>query len=63
MNFWQLARCALGRHNRDRRRAQFDGDVFRSVCTGCGRPMVKLAHGWIVDRGSVGAAEAGTRDS
>ena len=63
MKFWQLALCLLGRHDRDRRRAQFDGEVFRSVCRGCGRPMAKHAHGWIIDRGSVGTAEAGTRDS
>jgi hypothetical protein len=46
MNVLQLLRCALGQHHRDRRLATHDGEYFRSVCTGCGRAMIRSHDGW-----------------
>jgi hypothetical protein len=47
VNIFQLIRCSLGKHHRDKRRALRDeDDVPRSKCTGCGRPMVKAKGGW-----------------
>lgn len=45
-NVLQLLRCQLGKHQRDRRAAWFDGSVWRSTCTGCGRPMYREFDGW-----------------
>lgn len=46
----QFFRCLFGRHRRDSRRVKIgeDGNE-RSVCRGCGRPMIKEyrgATGW-----------------
>ena len=49
MNVWQRVRCVAGAHARERKRAHFDGEQFRSVCSGCGKPMVKAPSGWIVE--------------
>ena len=46
MNMLQLLRCAFGTHHRDRRKAWHDGSDYRSVCTGCGCPMVRGFSGW-----------------
>lgn len=45
-NVFQLVRCALGKHVRDRRAAWFDGNLWRSTCVGCKRPMVREFDGW-----------------
>lgn len=50
MNLWQRVQCVVGSHERDRKRAHFDGEQFRSICSGCGKPMVKTRAGWIVER-------------
>jgi len=52
MNILQLLRCTFGQHRRDRRLATHDGEYFRSVCTGCGRPMIRTHDGWqLADKG------------
>ena len=48
MKFFQLVRCAFGQHRRDRRLARYDGEDFRSVCTGCGQAMIRRHDGWHV---------------
>src|SRR3546814_2732063 len=45
-NVLQLLRCRLGKHQRDRRAAWFDGSVWRSTCVGCKRPMYREFVGW-----------------
>ena len=55
MNIWQLFRCALGRHHRDGGRAWHDGNVFRSICVGCGRKMLRDFDGWRPERPGEGA--------
>ena len=48
MSILRLPLCLFGRHRRSRERARYDGDTFRSVCTGCGREMTREAEGWRV---------------
>jgi hypothetical protein len=48
MNIVQRFRCLLGRHKRDRQKAVYDGQEFRSVCRGCGNAMVRSPHGWMM---------------
>ena len=52
MQILQLFRCALGRHRRNKRHAKFDGDIFRTRCIGCGRPMVRGLDGWRLEQES-----------
>lgn len=46
MNPFQLFACAIGKHARDRHKVTNDGSDFRSVCTGCGKEMIRGFHGW-----------------
>ncbi len=50
-NVLQLLRCRLGKHQRDRRAAWFDGNVWRSTCVGCKRPMYREFDGWHLSDG------------
>src|SRR3546814_9589058 len=50
-NVLQLLRCRLGKHQRDRRAALFDGSVWRSTCVGCKRPMYREFDGWHMSDG------------
>lgn len=58
MKLLQLPRCLFGMHQRDRRRAWYDGPVVRSYCTGCGKPMVKDNRGWHPDAAAPGVQPA-----
>jgi hypothetical protein len=57
MKLLQLPRCLFGVHERDRRRAWYDGPFIRSQCKGCGKPMIKDGLGWHIE---TAAAEAAT---
>ena len=46
MNILQLAACAFGKHRRDRKLAWHDGHRFRSYCSGCGKPMLRVGVKW-----------------
>lgn len=50
MNLIQLFNCVRGKHVRSRGHAWQDGPVFRSICRGCGKPMVRTQRGWEVQR-------------
>lgn len=49
MNLIQMFNCARGKHVRSRGSAWQDGTSFRSVCRGCGVPMVRNVGGWVVE--------------
>lgn len=43
---FQIIKCRLGRHKRDSRRVtKRESGIARSVCVGCGRPMLKAYRG------------------
>lgn len=46
MNLIQLVRCVRGSHHRDHTRRWKDGDKTYSVCTGCGRTMIRVFGEW-----------------
>ena len=45
----QRVYCMFGYHKRSRGAAHNDPDAVRSVCRGCGVPMIKRFQGWEVD--------------
>lgn len=49
MGLIQMFNCARGKHMRSRGHAHEEGGAFRSRCKGCGKPMLRTIHGWIVD--------------
>lgn len=62
MNLLQRVQCMVGSHARDRKRAHFDGEQFRSVCSGCGRPMVKTPSGWAIELAAAVRPANGNRE-
>lgn len=50
MHLFQLFYCALGRHVRSRGHAREEGGTFHSECRGCGKPMVRTAQGWVLEK-------------
>jgi hypothetical protein len=46
MNPFLLPACAIGLHHRDRKSVRRDGGHYRSVCAGCGTPMVRNFDRW-----------------
>jgi hypothetical protein len=47
---FQYLRCLFGKHAPDRNRARTTRDhIIRSVCKGCGRPMIKKRFGWALE--------------
>jgi hypothetical protein len=50
MNLLHAIPCLFGRHHRDFARSALVDGKFRSVCTGCGWPMVRKFAGWRIDR-------------
>lgn len=48
MKLMQWLQCIRGNHHRSRGQARLDGAVFRSICRGCGKPMVRTPYGWIL---------------
>ncbi len=49
MELLQLLRCAVGTHHRSRGLAWTDGDMYRSWCTGCNKPMIRDRRNWVID--------------
>jgi hypothetical protein len=49
MNLLLLPMCAVGAHRRDRESVWRDTHHFRSVCAGCGKPMIRNFDRWRVD--------------
>lgn len=47
MRLLQPIKCIFGSHHRDARQAVHDGQDFKSVCTGCGKPMTRTMNGWV----------------
>jgi hypothetical protein len=45
MSFFQSLLCRLGFHARSRRKAKQTEAGWKSVCRGCGQPMIKLKGG------------------
>ena len=46
----RLVHCPQGRHERSRGRVHKVGEQYRSRCSNCGRPMVRLAkRTWVID--------------
>lgn len=54
----QLLNCVRGRHERSRGHAWQDGDIFRSKCRGCGKPMIRAYGGWVLDTGQAAKDDA-----
>ena len=52
MGLIQSFNCMRGKHERSRGHARQDGNVFRSRCRGCGKPMLRTMSGWILDTAS-----------
>ena len=50
MKIVQLARCALGHHERDRSTVVIGLRNHHGRCKGCGARMVKGADGWQLER-------------
>jgi hypothetical protein len=46
MNPFRLPACAIGIHHRDRKSVWRDGVHYRSVCAGCGTPLVRHFNRW-----------------
>jgi len=46
MNVVQRIKCLWGRHRRDGRRVRYAGQYDYSLCTGCGRPMIRDVGRW-----------------
>jgi hypothetical protein len=55
MHVMQRILCLFGYHRRSRGAARHYPDVVRSVCRGCGTPMIRDVDGWRVDRDPIPA--------
>jgi hypothetical protein len=56
MNLLLLPACALGMHRRDRNNVWRDERHYRSVCIGCGKPMVRNFDRWRISSDSGNSA-------
>jgi hypothetical protein len=46
MDFVQRVKCLFGKHHRSRRTARRLNGQYHAICSGCGKPMIKVRAGW-----------------
>lgn len=61
MDVLQLLKCVTGSHHRSRKLAWHDGSSYRSWCTGCNKPMIRMAKDWRIDREPMSPPEGHSR--